>query len=355
LQAKALGICACCSVLHGSPRRLLMGDHLAQARQRISLDNSSLEKVQRRDPSKVLSRPLDAVNEVASRSSTDSLSSSTSRKAGSGAAAAASVERAMASETCASAHLVGELKDTARACNASGPVRCAFAELSGTARRSTAPISDRPRRSMSETRLGMASFAKSGGVSNMALNSFLRRPKAPIAKATPSSCGSSSGVASCHESLAVHWASTDSCDKVAHRGEHRAPAPAPAATATRTLRILIAEDNKVNQLVVQKVLRRVVPTCEIEVVEDGEAALLSILERPAYDLVLMDIHMPRMDGLEAVRRVRERGFCPGEPRIVALTADTIHGRQRCMDAGMDDYVTKPFSVDDMRRILQQLT
>jgi CheY-like chemotaxis protein len=338
---------------------VLIGDHLAQARQRISLDNSSLEKVQRRDPSKVLSRPLDAVTEVASRSSTDSLSSSTSRKAGSSAVAAASVERAMASETCASAHLVGELKDTAPACNASGSVRCAFAELSGTARRSTALNTARPRRSMSETQLCMDSPAKSGGVSNMALNSFLRRPKAPIAKATPSSGGSSSGVTSCHESLPVHWASTDSCLEVAHRGEHRAPAPAPAlapaATATRTLRILIAEDNKVNQLVVQKVLRRVVPTCEIEVVEDGEAALLSILERPAYDLVLMDIHMPRMDGLEAVRRVRERGFCPGEPRIVALTADTIHGRQRCMDAGMDDYVTKPFSVDDMRRILQQLT
>ena len=118
----------------------------------------------------------------------------------------------------------------------------------------------------------------------------------------------------------------------------------------REMRVLVAEDNRINQLVVQKVLKRVVPRCTIDIVEDGEAALQAILERPLYDLVLMDLHMPRMDGLEAARRVRQTN--PSKPRIVALTADTLVGvAQRCEAAGMDDYVAKPFHVDDMRRIL----
>jgi CheY-like chemotaxis protein len=183
------------------------------------------------------------------------------------------------------------------------------------------------------------------GVSNMALDSFLsRKPKAPPA---PSEAHSHLDV------LTVHSASSDSCPDVPDAGKRPIAAEPPVATARGRLRILVAEDNKINQLVVQKVLRHVVPTCEIEVVEDGEAALRSICERPAFDLVLMDIHMPRMDGLEAARRVRERSPS-GEPRIVALTADTIHGRQHCIDAGMDDYVTKPFGVEDMRRILAAL-
>lgn len=128
------------------------------------------------------------------------------------------------------------------------------------------------------------------------------------------------------------------------------PAPMPGGYG-RPLKVLIAEDNKINQLVTRKVVGKVRPCCEIDVVSDGEAALLTILEKPEYDLVLMDLHMPRMDGLEATRRVRERH--PSRPLIVALTADTVVGtRQKCLAAGMNEYVSKPFHVKDMQRILQ---
>jgi CheY-like chemotaxis protein len=122
---------------------------------------------------------------------------------------------------------------------------------------------------------------------------------------------------------------------------------------TPKLRILVAEDNKINQLVVQKVLRVVVPTSSVTIVEDGEAAVQAITGDEDFDLVLMDLHMPKMGGLEASQRVRE--LMPRGPRIVALTADTVAdvGR-KCLEAGMNDYVTKPFNVNDMRRILAQL-
>lgn len=132
----------------------------------------------------------------------------------------------------------------------------------------------------------------------------------------------------------------------------RAAGKAPSKAGGKKFRLLIAEDNKINQMVVQKVVRKVSPACEIDVVENGEAALLTILERPGYDLVLMDIHMPKMDGLETTRRVREKH--PTRPTIVALTADTVVGmRQKCLQAGMQDYITKPFHVKDMQRILQE--
>ena len=132
------------------------------------------------------------------------------------------------------------------------------------------------------------------------------------------------------------------------------PPSAPAAAAPRgvgrPMQILVAEDNKINQLVVCKVLRVVVPNSTVKVVPDGEAALGAILTNSDLDLVLMDLHMPKMSGLEATKRVRE--VQPTRPLIVALTADTVAGiAQRCLDAGMNDYVTKPFSVHDMKRIL----
>lgn len=138
------------------------------------------------------------------------------------------------------------------------------------------------------------------------------------------------------------------------RGQAQAypiPPAQPPVVHGRPLKILIAEDNKINQLVTRKVVGKVRPSCEIDIVSDGEAALLTILEKPEYDLVLMDLHMPRMDGLEATRRVRERH--PSRPLIVALTADTVVGtRQKCIAAGMNEYVSKPFHVQDMQRILQ---
>jgi CheY-like chemotaxis protein len=78
------------------------------------------------------------------------------------------------------------------------------------------------------------------------------------------------------------------------------------------------------------------------------------VERQAYDLVLMDVQMPEMDGLEASRRITARFKPEQRPRIVAMTANAMAGdREACLAAGMDDYVTKPIRVDALVEALQQ--
>jgi signal transduction histidine kinase/ActR/RegA family two-component response regulator len=121
-----------------------------------------------------------------------------------------------------------------------------------------------------------------------------------------------------------------------------APAPPPEAAPVPPARILLAEDDPVNQMVVSAMLEKL--GCAVDIVEDGEAACRAVAEG-RYDLVFMDCHMPVMDGFEATRRIRERAG-GGSPRlsIVALTADALAGdRERCLDSGMDDYMTKPVS------------
>lgn len=80
--------------------------------------------------------------------------------------------------------------------------------------------------------------------------------------------------------------------------------------------------------------------------------VLRALEKQAYDIILMDIHMPEMDGLEASARIRER-FAPNErPRIIALSADTLAAlRERCAEAGIEEFIAKPFRVDDIKRVV----
>jgi signal transduction histidine kinase/ActR/RegA family two-component response regulator len=118
----------------------------------------------------------------------------------------------------------------------------------------------------------------------------------------------------------------------------------PAADEDKHLgaHVLLAEDDPVNQMVVQEMLRRL--GCEVDVAADGEAACKA-LTNGGYDLVFMDLHMPVMDGYEAARRIRENERARGERTpIVALTADALAGdRERCLDAGMDDFMTKPVS------------
>jgi len=136
-----------------------------------------------------------------------------------------------------------------------------------------------------------------------------------------------------------------------------APAAAPAqpAEGELTARVLLAEDDAVNQMVVQAMLARL--GCAVEVVPNGAAAC-SAAARGAHDLVLMDCHMPGMDGFEATRRIRADERERGRRRvpIVALTADAVTtDRERCLAAGMDDFVTKPVSSATLAATVERWT
>ena len=114
------------------------------------------------------------------------------------------------------------------------------------------------------------------------------------------------------------------------------------------LRILLAEDNRINQLVASKILAR--GGYECDVVSDGRKALERIVGGGDYDLVLMDCQMPHMDGFEATRSIRlwesEKPDERGPTHIIALTANAMKGdRERCIRAGMNDYLSKPVKPD----------
>jgi CheY-like chemotaxis protein len=115
------------------------------------------------------------------------------------------------------------------------------------------------------------------------------------------------------------------------------------------LRMLIAEDNLINQQLIRQILGNLgyTPDC----VENGDLAVAAVREKD-YDLVLMDVQMPEKDGLEATREIRE---LPGrQPVIVALTANAMRGdREECLNAGMDDYISKPVKLDELMRLLKK--
>ena len=121
-------------------------------------------------------------------------------------------------------------------------------------------------------------------------------------------------------------------------------APPPRRAGKQLLRILVAEDNLVNQQVALGMLEWL--GCAADVVSSGREALLAV-QSGGYDMVLMDVHMPEMDGLEATREIRawERASGRTTPLpIVALTANALSGdRELCIAAGMNDYVSKPIS------------
>ena len=118
----------------------------------------------------------------------------------------------------------------------------------------------------------------------------------------------------------------------------------PRAAPARVLRILVAEDNPVNREVASQMLRRRGHT--VTVVEDGQAALDAV-ERDTFDVVLMDVQMPVMDGLRATAAIRALGP-RGQVQIVAATANaTTAERERCFAAGMNGYLTKPFRPVDL--------
>ena len=120
----------------------------------------------------------------------------------------------------------------------------------------------------------------------------------------------------------------------------------------RPLRVLVAEDNEVNQKVTLGMLGRLGHPADV--VANGHEVLRALARKP-YDVVLMDIQMPEMDGLEATRRIGERYDVSQRPWIVAVTASAMKGdRERFLAAGIDDYVAKPMKMDALSKVLERV-
>jgi CheY-like chemotaxis protein len=120
---------------------------------------------------------------------------------------------------------------------------------------------------------------------------------------------------------------------------------------TRRGKVLLVEDNVVNQKVARRLLERC--GCEVAVAEDGQDAL-DKLDLDAYDLVLMDCHMPRLDGYQATHVIREKKQDWSRVPIVALTASVMEDdRRRCLNAGMNDFLPKPLELDALQAVLER--
>ena len=112
------------------------------------------------------------------------------------------------------------------------------------------------------------------------------------------------------------------------------------------MKILVVEDNKINQMITKKILNKMNLNCDV--IDNGEDAV-EMVKETSYDVVLMDIHMPRISGLEATKRIRN---FDKELTIFALTAVTLEDKmQEFDDAGFDDIISKPFKQEDFEKKL----
>ncbi|MGA0612932.1 ATP-binding protein [Caldimonas sp. KR1-144] len=138
------------------------------------------------------------------------------------------------------------------------------------------------------------------------------------------------------------------------RADELAAAAPQVAARDEPVHLLLAEDDLVNQMVVAEMLKA--HGWAVDLVDNGEAALAAMLEH-RYDLVFMDCHMPTMDGYEATRRLREAERLRGtHVPIVALTANTLASdRERCVEAGMDDYLSKPVTSAQLSAAVERWT
>ncbi len=130
-----------------------------------------------------------------------------------------------------------------------------------------------------------------------------------------------------------------------------ADTPARAAVSNDALegRILLAEDNPVNVFVAQRLLKQMGFT--VDVARDGVEAVQKVIDNE-YDLILMDLHMPNMDGADATKAIRQYQGTDFRTPIVAMTAAALSGdREKCFEAGMDAYISKPFRADEVRALL----
>src|SRR5262249_32768381 len=119
----------------------------------------------------------------------------------------------------------------------------------------------------------------------------------------------------------------------------------PDMSRRHPLRILLAEDNVVNQKLALRLLEQMGYVADVAA---NGLEVIEALDRQGYDVVLMDVQMPEMDGFEASREITSRWPRDERPRIVAMTANAMQGdRELCLAAGMDDYVSKPIRVDEL--------
>ncbi|MBS1945931.1 MAG: response regulator, partial [Bacteroidetes bacterium] len=135
---------------------------------------------------------------------------------------------------------------------------------------------------------------------------------------------------------------------IANRPDNKQPT---TGSLPHALRILLAEDNKLNVLVAQEELKYTIPGCTVDVAVNGQVALEMHAAR-AYDLILMDVQMPVMDGYAATRAIRLMGGDKARIPIVAMTANVMESEvQQCLDAGMDAFVPKPFKPEELAKAI----
>jgi PAS domain S-box-containing protein len=137
-----------------------------------------------------------------------------------------------------------------------------------------------------------------------------------------------------------------------NRAKARAkPTPSTMSTEHLPLSLLVAEDNPVNQKLLVRVLQQLGYSADLAA--DG-AEVLRALKKKRYDLIFMDVHMPEMDGLEATRTIVNSRRREERPIIIAVTADALQGdREKCIEAGMDDYITKPIRMADIQGVIER--
>jgi signal transduction histidine kinase/FixJ family two-component response regulator/HPt (histidine-containing phosphotransfer) domain-containing protein len=161
-----------------------------------------------------------------------------------------------------------------------------------------------------------------------------------VAPAISSSCPQ--GVSSSYSQGVIH--------AKAHESSHHLPTLETKLAERYPLKILIAEDHAVNQKLAQLLLQHLGYCADI--VNNG-LEVLEALDRQSYDVVLMDVQMPKMDGLTTTRQICQK--LGNRPCIVAMTANAMQGdREECLAAGMDDYLSKPIRLDALTQVLSQI-
>ena len=120
---------------------------------------------------------------------------------------------------------------------------------------------------------------------------------------------------------------------------------------TRLVNILIAEDSLVNQMIMTRMLKHL--GLLVDVVSSGSEAVSAVNDF-RYDVVFMDVNMPTMDGIEATKKIINSHPFNDRPKIVALTASTLpEEKEKCMEAGMDDFITKPVRLEEVASTLNR--